>query len=171
MSLVPVPTTRLRFREPTVADAAFYLRLMNDPAYHRFIGDRGLRSLEDAETHIREKLLPSFSRKGFGLWLVEETASGEPVGMNGLVDRDGFEEPDLGYAFEARARGKGYARESVRAVQNFASQTLGLTALPAYIHPDNAASAKVLEQSGFIAAGTITWPTTGEPAVKYEWIA
>lgn len=171
MKSAPQSTARLRFREPTPADAAFYLRLMNDPVYHRFIGDRGLRNLENAETYIRDKLLPSFSQKGFGLWLVEEIASGEPVGMNGLVDRDGFEEPDLGYAFVETARGKGYARESVVAVQGFATRTLGLTGLPAYIHPDNAASAKVLEQTAFVKAGTIIWPTTGDPAVKYEWFA
>ena len=39
---------RLELRELTVADAPFIVELLNDPDFHRYIGDRGIRTLQDA---------------------------------------------------------------------------------------------------------------------------
>lgn len=167
----PKATERLSFREPQASDAGFYLELMNDADFHRFIGDRGLRSQVDMETYIDAKLRPSFESAGFGLWLVEEMSTGEAIGMCGLVDRDGFDAPDLGYAFLKGGRGKGFAQEAALSVLEYAKNELKLTSVPAYTHPDNEKSGRLLLKAGFVHKGTIPWPATNEFAELYEWPA
>lgn len=145
---------RLAFRKPEPSDAPFYLQLMSDPDYIRFIADRGITTLEAACTFIEKNTLPSFEKNGgVGLWLVEEKSSGDPAGICGLVVRDGLEMPDLGYAFLDKFRGKGYAREAAEAVLLFSGAELGLGQICAITHPANSRSAELLLKTGFRASG------------------
>jgi RimJ/RimL family protein N-acetyltransferase len=150
---------RLGFRIPVPFDAGFYLRLFTDPDYIRFISDRGVRTLEAARTYIEENTLPSFERNGgIGLWIVSEKDSDTPIGICGLVVREGLEIPDLGYAFLSQHRGKGYAREAAEAVLEFARSELGLGELCAITHPENDRSALLLTKIGFQSNGQRTLP-------------
>lgn len=168
----PCPTSaRLRFRLPDIQDACFYLELMNDPDFHRNIGDRGLRDVSAMESHIREKLLPTFGENGFGMWLLELKSSGRPVGVCGLVDRDGFEGIDLGYALLKDFRGKGIAREAAGAVLAFNVETLGITSLFAIVSPDNEPSKSLLKAIGFTWRDQMNFPATDDPIDVYDWTA
>ncbi|MEO0978733.1 MAG: GNAT family N-acetyltransferase [Pseudomonadota bacterium] len=146
-------SSRLTFRLPTVEDASFYNTLMNEPDYHRFIADRGIRSDADAATFIETKTLAHFAEHKAGLWLVELKATGAPVGACGLVVRDDLDCPDLGYAFLEEARGKGYAREAAGAVLDFVRETMDLPMICAITHTENARSASLLLKLGFTARG------------------
>ena len=64
-------TLRLRIRELTPADAPFILTLLNDPDFLRNIGDRNVRTLEDARRYIEAGPMASYARHGFGLCHVE----------------------------------------------------------------------------------------------------
>lgn len=142
-------STRLLFSVPTTADSRFILKLMNQPDYHTFIGDRGLKTIADAELYIREKLAPSFMKHGYGLWLVSRKSDKKPVGFGGLVSRDQFDTPDLGYAISHDHQGKGYASEAARAVLDFTTTHLGLDRVLAIVSPENVKSARVLQKVGF----------------------
>lgn len=146
-------SSRLRFRLPSRDDAAFYLKLMNEPDYRHFIADLGLRSEEDAIGYIEDKSLARFATFGVGLWVVEEKRTGTPIGVCGLVIRPELDHPDLGYGFLEDFRGKGYAREAARAVVDFAQTVLGLECLCAITHPDNHASDKLLKKLDFAREG------------------
>lgn len=135
-------TKRLLLTPPVAADAAFVLELLNDPGWIRNIGDRGVRTLDDARNYIRDRL-------GGGLWLVVRDAAGEPLGMCGLVERDVLDSPDLGYAFLERHAGKGYATEAAAAVLDHVREVLRLPKLAAITDPANRASQRVLEKLGF----------------------
>ncbi|MTI01110.1 GNAT family N-acetyltransferase [Roseibium sp. RKSG952] len=160
---------RLIFRAPTTADSRFILKLMNQPDYHEFIGDRGVRTLSDAEVYVREKLAPPFMKKGFGLWLVIDPVIGDPIGFCGLVDREHLDCPDLGYALLDEYQGKGYATEAARAVLSFSQTQLGMTRLLAVTSPHNAKSASVLTKAGFTFSGNTAFPPNGDPVHLYEW--
>jgi len=150
---------RLRFRLPELSDAAFYQSLMSDPDYIRFIADRGITNLDAAHAYIDEKVLPGFEEnEGVGLWIVAEKDSDEPVGLCGLVVRDGLEMPDLGYAFHKNYRGNGYAQEAAKAVIAFARSELGLTQLCAITHPENVRSSALLMKIGFQPNGQKSLP-------------
>jgi RimJ/RimL family protein N-acetyltransferase len=149
---IPV-SSRLRFRLPSRDDAAFYLKLMNEPDYRHFIADHGLSSEEDAISYIENKTLARFSMFGVGLWLVEKKDTGDPIGVCGLVIRPELENPDIGYGLLEDYRGKGYALEAAEAVLEFAQEELKLECLCAITHPDNTPSGKLLKKLGFTRQG------------------
>jgi len=126
---------------------------MNEPDYHRFIADRGVRSSKDAAAFIETKTLAHFAEHKVGLWLVELKETGAPIGACGLVVRDDLDNPDLGYAFLEDARGKGYAREAAGAVLDFIRERMDLPIVCAITHTENERSASLLLKLGFIAKG------------------
>jgi RimJ/RimL family protein N-acetyltransferase len=141
-------TDRLVLRRLSADDAEFVFELVNDPAWLRFIGDRGVRSLDDAREYIRKGPVDSYSRLGFGLYAVERKEGGGPIGICGLVKRDFLDDVDIGFALLPAFRGKGYAREAARATMSYAREVVGLDRIVAISSPDNAASARLLEEIG-----------------------
>ncbi|NBN80167.1 GNAT family N-acetyltransferase [Microvirga tunisiensis] len=146
--LVPPRSAQLAFRMILPADAAFLLTLMTDPAYCRYIGDRGLKTVEDARRYIREHIATHHTRHGFGLWMAS-THAGRPVGIAGLLQREQLDAPDIGYALLAEARGRGLGREAASAMVAHGFDALGAPHLHAVTHPDNLASNRLLAGLGF----------------------
>ena len=142
-----IPTARLTLRDLAAGDAPFVLRLVNDAGWLRHIGDRGVRSLADARAYIAGGPVASVRENGFGLSLV--AAARVPVGLCGLLHRDGFPDPDLGSALRPEHRGAGYAAEAAAAVLADARARLGLTRVAALVSPGNDASVRVLAGLGF----------------------
>lgn len=141
-------TARLVLRDFTLADAAFILALLNEPAFQQFVGDKGVRDLAGAEKYLRDGPLASYARHGFGLWCVTRK-DGTPIGSCGLLQRDFLEHPDLGYALLAAHTGRGYAHEAAVAVLQHARLALKLGPLLAITAPENPASIRLLGKLGF----------------------
>lgn len=141
-------TERLILRRITPDDAPFILELLNEAAFLRFIGDKGVRSIEDAEQYILKGPVESYERLGFGLYLVALKSSGVPIGICGLVKRASLEDVDIGFAFLSDYRRNGYAFESAAAVKDYGQKALGLRRLLAITQPDNTGSIRVLEKIG-----------------------
>src|SRR5688572_1209184 len=97
--MLVLETDRLVLRRLTLDDAEFILRLVNDPSWLRFIGDKNVHSLDDARRYLREGPLDMYERYGFGMYRVEEREGGKPAGMCGLIKRDTLPDVDVGYAF------------------------------------------------------------------------
>ena len=146
---VPTPTERLRLRLPKLSDAHFYLMLLNEPDYIRFISDAKVRTLRTAEAFIKLRSLPRFEKHGMGLWVVEKCDTREPIGICGLILREELEYADLGYAFLSAHHGKGYAREAAQASIQFARDEMKMDWLSAIIDPANERSAHLLTNLGF----------------------
>lgn len=142
-------TERLFLRRIESDDAGFILRLLNDPSFIRYIGDKKVRSIEDAENYILTGPAASYERHGFGLWLVGLKETGEPLGMCGLLKREELEDVDIGYAFLPAFRSMGYAAEAAEGVIGFARARLGLGRIVAITLPGNQSSIRVLEKNGF----------------------
>jgi RimJ/RimL family protein N-acetyltransferase len=142
-------TERLVLRWLGTDDAAFILQLVNEPSWLRYIGDRGVRTLEDARKYIEKGPVEMYGRLGFGLYLVELKENGDPIGICGFVKRDSLEDVDIGFAFLQRFRGQGYAFESASAVMSFGRGTLGLSRVLAVTSQENHVSARLLEKLGF----------------------
>jgi RimJ/RimL family protein N-acetyltransferase len=155
-------TGRLRVRALTPGDAAFIVALLNDPAFIRNIGDRGVRTDADAREYLAQGPLESYVRHGFGLCAVDLAATGEPIGMCGLLQRPELAGPDLGFAFLPAFRAQGYAFEAASAVMADARARLGLETLLAIVNPENGASIRLLARLGFSFERTIQMP--GETA-------
>jgi RimJ/RimL family protein N-acetyltransferase len=167
---VVIETRRLSLRRQTAGDAPVILRLLNDADFLRHIGDRGVRTVEDAEAYIRDGAVASYEANGFGLYLVESKDGGEEVGVCGLLRRDFLEDVDLGFAFLPEHRRRGYAREAAEATIVFAREQLGIERLAAIVSPENTASIRLLEGLGFCSRGPVEHPD-GDDAHIYtrEW--
>lgn len=142
-------TDRLILRRLSVEDAAFILELVNEPSFLRYIGDRGVRSLEGARDYILKGPIESYQRLGFGLYLVELKEGGLPIGMSGLIKRESLEDVDIGFAFLPDFWGKGYAREAASAVLALGKSAFGLCRVVAITTIDNTSSIKLLEKLSF----------------------
>ena len=144
-----IETARLRLSEFTPEDAAFVLRLLNEPSFLRYIGDRGVRSLDDAKRYIADGPVAGYARFGYGLMRVERKSDGATVGMCGVLKRDTLPDPDIGFSFLPEHWSQGYALESARAVMRHAREILGLGRIVAITTRDNEPSMRLLEKLGF----------------------
>ena len=143
-------TRRLLLREFTLEDDAFVLELLNEAGFLRYIGDKGVRTLSDAREYLQKGPMDSYRRNGFGLYAVciSRGGSAAPIGMCGLVKREGLTDPDIGFAFLERHWGQGYAAESAAAVLDQGTRVLKLPRILAITSPDNGGSIRVLEKIG-----------------------
>lgn len=151
-------TERLVLREVEEADAPFVLELLNSPGFLENIGDRGVRTEDEARGYIVERVIGSYRQHGFGMWLTIQKLDQTAVGLAGLVKREGLETPDVGYAFAPRVWGQGYAQEAAAGVLAHAQGKMGLQKLAAITTLENFASMAVLRKIGFVYQGTIQLP-------------
>ena len=155
-------TPRLHIRAFTVDDAPFAYELVNDPDWIRNIGDRNVRTLEDARGYLERGPIAMQEKHGFSLFAVVSKETGATIGMCGLIRREILEDVDIGFAFLPAYRGQGYALESARAVTEHAWGTLGLERLVAIVAPGNAPSIKLLETLGFTFERMMRLPNDDE---------
>jgi ribosomal-protein-alanine N-acetyltransferase len=149
-------TERLTLSQVLTTDAAFILKLLNDPAFIQNIRDEGITSIDEVKVHIGIKYTSSYQKHGFGLYLVNLKSSGEHLGVCGIVKRDSLVYPDIGYAFLAEHAGKGYASESAIAVMEYGISTLGIERIVGITSSDNKASINILEKAGLVFDKIIT---------------
>ena len=144
-----IETPRLRLSPLSPGDAPFILELLNEPAFLRDVGDKQVRSLEDARAYIETGPRASYRDHGFGLLRVELKTTGEPIGICGLLKREFLDHPDVGYSVLERHWSQGYAFEAASAIMRYAADELRLNTVLAITAPENPTSIRVLEKLGF----------------------
>ena len=147
-SIDPIETERLNLRPLNEGDAGFIFELVNDPSFIQNIGDRNVRTLDDAKRYITNGPVASYAKNGFGLYLVELKETGEPIGMCGLIRRSMLNDVDIGYAYLPRYWSKGYAIEAALAMKQYAQEDIGLKRMVAVVDPQNTGSIRLLEKLG-----------------------
>ena len=142
-------TERLVLRWLSEMDAGWIRDLVTDPDWLRYIGDRGVETVEDARAYLLRGPMEPYTRLGFGLYRVELRDSGLPIGICGLIKRDALDDVDLGFAYLPQFRGLGYAHEAAAATLEHARDAFGFSRIAAIVSPDNAASVGLLRKLGF----------------------
>ncbi len=160
-------TERLLLRWLDPGDSAFILELVNDPSWMRYIGDKGVKTIQDAKRYIENGPVEMYQRLGFGLYMVELKENGAPIGICGVIKRDALPDVDLGFAFLPRFWGNGYAFESASAVMSYGREALGLSRIVAILSQDNHRSAKLLEKLGFRFDSTVSLQPGGDQLMLY----
>jgi [ribosomal protein S5]-alanine N-acetyltransferase len=151
-------TERLYLRRITVDDADLMLAIWNDPAFVKNVGDRGIRTLDQARDAIRSGPLRLYRSFGYGPFVMVRKSDGARTGICGLFKRDMLEHPDIGFALLPDYRDSGFAGEASFAVVAHARDDLGLEEITAIVAPDNAPSIALIEKLGLSLSGTITMP-------------
>jgi len=163
-----IETTRLNLRQFTIKDADFIYELLNSEPWLKYIGDRGIRTKEDAEKYIHEKIIKQYEEHGFGMLAVVEKVSGKIIGSCGLVKRDFLPHADLGFAFLPGFEGKGFGFESTKAIVYFSRDNLNMEKLLAITLENNIASISLLKKLGFKFEKNIIFKDGGEELQQYN---
>lgn len=155
-------TERTILREVNKYDDEFVLDLLNQPSFVRYIGDRNVRTIEQAQNYIENRFTGSYRKFGFGMWAVELKETSELIGVCGFVKRDGLPDADIGFAFLPQFERKGYAFESAAAALEYGSEVLNLQRVLAITSKDNESSGKLLGKLGFKFERLIILPPDAE---------
>ena len=131
------------------ADKEYVYRLLNSPKFIKYIGDRGVRSVEQAANFIENRYRQSYRDHGYGLYAVRLIENGEPIGICGYVRRESLEGPDIGFAFLPDYERLGYGLESASAMLAYGRNTLEFATIRAITSIDNDASDHLLHKLGF----------------------
>jgi RimJ/RimL family protein N-acetyltransferase len=167
--LAVLETARLVLRKLTVEDAPFILELLNDASFLRFIGDKKVRTLDDARSYILNGPIESYERLGFGLYLAGLKEGVVPIGICGLLKRPALDDVDVGFAFLPSYTGQGYGFEAASAVLGHARDVLGLTRILAVTAPDNDRSIGLLEKLGLRYEGMVRLSDDGPESKLFVW--
>jgi RimJ/RimL family protein N-acetyltransferase len=166
-SMEVAQTERLLLRWLNAGDCTFILELLNEPSWIRYIGDKGVQTIQDARRYIENGPVEMYQRLGFGLYLVELKENGAPMGICGLIKREALVDVDLGFAFLPRFWANGYAFESASAVMAYGRRAFGLSRIVAVLSQDNHRSAKLLEKLGLRFDSTVSLQPGGNALLLY----
>ena len=160
-------TERLTLAKLSIDDVDFIFDLLNEPTFKRFIGDKGIQTKDDALQYIRDVPFQQYELHGFGLYRVGVGNENTAAGICGLVTREEFPDPDLGFAFLNAHWGQGFAYESSLAVLAESRDKFSLRRVIAMADEDNVASNHLLDKLGFRFERMVTMPGETEAIRQY----
>lgn len=152
----------------SLEDADLILELYNMPNFIKFIGDRNIRTLEDAENYIQSKFLPQFDKLGFGNYLIVLKEGNQKIGGVGIFEREGLDIVDIGFSVLEKFEGKGYMFEAAQKVKSIGMNDFGLKKVSAITTKDNISSQKLIERLGLRFQKYVTLPNEVEELMYYE---
>ncbi|MBO6201546.1 MAG: GNAT family N-acetyltransferase [Chryseobacterium sp.] len=161
-------TERLILKSAALEDADFFLKLYNLPSFIKFIGDKNLRTKEDAEKYITNRFLPQIDKLGFGNYVVIHKELNEKIGAVGVFIREGIDVPDIGFSFFPDFEGKGYAYESAVNLMEIVKTEFGVEKLSAMTSDENLSSQKLIERLGLAFKKYVIFPDDNEELRYYE---
>ena len=161
-------TDRLLLRPTSEEDTNLIYRLLNTPKWLKYIGDRNIKSSEDAKAYIKNKMTPQLERLGYGNYTVTRKEDQAKMGTCGLYDRDGVEGVDIGFAFLPDYEKKGYAFEAATKIMEVGFSEFKINQIQAYTSKANSASQKLLEKLGMQQTGTTYFPNDDEELLVYR---
>jgi len=155
-------------RRITLDDADVMLAIWNDPAFVQYVGDRGVRTIEQAQQVLGESVLTLYETYGYGPYCMIRKADVQRIGICGLFRREHLEHPDIGFAVLPEFCGAGFALEAASAVVEHARVDLDIRTLTAIVSPKNTTSIGLIEKLGLSLVGGITMPGEREEVRLYS---
>ena len=163
-------TDRLILKPTSEGDAEFILELLNTPKWLKYIGDRNVKSIDDAKGYIKTKMLPQLERLGYSSYTLIRKSDNNKIGGCGLYDREGLDGIDIGFAFLPEFEKKGYAFESAKKLINIAFNEFGISEVNAITTEDNISSQNLLEKLGLKLHGKTKLPDENEELLLFKII-
>lgn len=160
-------TERLILREINLGDAPFIHELLNSEGWLEYIGDRGVKTLDDAREYIKKMYIQTYEEQGTGFYLMEKKDNGASIGMCGCAKRPQLELPDIGFSLLPNYYKKGYAYEAASATLKYAQDVLKLTEICAITTLENKNSQALLKKIGLTYEKMI--PFSGEELMLFMY--
>ena len=147
--MIIAETKRLIIAKMTLDDAPFMLELLNTPNWIKYIGDRNVKTVDEAKTYMTNGVLKSYKESGFGFYkLLLKEENNKIIGTCGLVKREQLENVDIGFAMLPGYEGKGFGMEASLEIMSLAKNLFRLPKIAAIVQPNNPNSIKLLEKLG-----------------------
>ena len=155
---MPIATTnRLDLSKITLKDALDFLNLVNSPNWLKYIGDRHLKTVKDAENYLTNGTIKSYVNYGFGFYKLQlRKENNKFIGVCGLIKREQLDDVDIGFALLPEYEGQGFGYEASIAVLKLAKDKFKLKRIVAITLPTNTSSIKLLEKLGLTYEKRIT---------------
>lgn len=153
--MILLETERLLLENASLKDSKFFLELLNSPNWIEFIGDRGIKTEEDACGYISNSLIDSYTKNGYGLYKMSRKDIGLPIGICGFVKRDYLDSADIGFAILPEYEGRRYTFEAAKATMNYGKSILRLNPIFAVTTEQNNKSRNLLNKIGLLEIGKI----------------
>ncbi|WP_304344273.1 GNAT family N-acetyltransferase [Chryseobacterium koreense] len=163
-----IETERLLLKPMSTDDSQLIFELYNSPNFIRFIGDRNIKTVDDAENYIKEKFLPQIERLGYGNYLITRKEDGKKIGSVGIFERDGLDVHDIGFSFLPEFEKKGYGYESASKLMEVGFKEFGLKKISAITTKENISSQKLIEKLGLKFQKMVSLPNDEEELRYYE---
>lgn len=163
-----IETERLALRPMAAEDSAFVLALYNEPNFLKYIGDKKIRTIEEAEEYIKTRFRPQIEKLGYGNYLITRKSDGIKIGSVGIFQREGMEIHDIGFSFLGEFEGKGYGFEAASALMQQVFANFGLKKISAITSKENFASQRLIEKLGLKFQKLVILPDETEELLYYE---
>ncbi len=161
-------TNRLFLRPTFEQDAELIYLLMNTSKFIKYVGDRNINSIEDAEKYIRTKMLPQLRTDGYSSYSLITKTGGEKIGTCGLYNRDGIDGVDIGFGLLPQYEKLGYAYEASHRLMKAAFEEFEIEEVKAITSKANISSQRLLEKLGLKTEGTTKLPNGNEELLLYK---
>jgi RimJ/RimL family protein N-acetyltransferase len=168
MTRIEIPTLRTRrlvLRGLRADDLEPFAAMNADPEVTRYLGTGQTRTREQTWDAMA-RMLGQWGLRGYGVFALEDAATGRFVGRSGVLHSLDWPEPELAFGLDRPFWGQGLATESAVAIRDWVFSAFGLKLLASFVRPDNAASIGVLRKLGAVRTGTIT--LLGADAERWE---
>ena len=159
---------RLIIRPTLEQDAELIYQLMNSPKFIKYVGDRQLYSIKDAEKYIQDKMLPQLHSLGYSNYSLINKKNGAKIGICGLYDREGLDGIDIGFGILPEYEGLGYAFESSSRIIKAGFEELEISEIKAITNKENISSQCLLVKLGFNLEGKIMLANENDELLLYK---
>lgn len=161
-------TKRLLLKPMVLEDAPFLIELLNTPKWIQFIGERNVKTIEEAEKYITERMLPQLEELGYGNYVVIRKSDNTKIGTCGLYNREGIDGLDIGFAFLPQYEKQGFAFEAANRIKQAGFNEFGISQISAITIKENIASQKLIEKLGLKFEKIINLPNDPEDLLFYS---
>ena len=147
-------TRRCRVREMTLEDLDDLYKIYEDPSITCYM--EGLYEDREKEAAYTEDYIKNiYGFYGYGLWIIEDKATGQIIGRAGISHREEYDEPELGYVIGKPYQNKGYATEVCKEIIRYGREEIGFSHFNAFVHKENFPSVRICEKCGLVRRGAV----------------
>lgn len=161
-------TERLTLQPTSEEDAAFIFELVNTPKWLANIGDRNVKSVEEAKAYIKDKMTPQLKKLGYGNYTLIRKLDNTKIGTCGLYDREGLEGIDIGFALLPAYENMGFGLESASKLKDVGIKKFNIKLISAITTKENIASQKLIEKLGLKFIKIVKIPNDEEELLLYS---
>lgn len=149
-------TDRCLVRETRAEDLDALYEIYAEPSVTRYT--EGLypeRAQEEA--YLQDYTENMYYFYNYGVWTICDKTTGQVIGRAGFSNREGYEDPELGFVIGVPWQRQGYATEVCKALLEYGKEELGFERVQMLVMPENRVSLRLAEKLGFRRRDRVTW--------------